>query len=79
MGAEEIWGIAEIVPPEWYGGDTAVLERLMEQVLIRRGLVRELICSFRDSDREPFPMWDKKLSLAVPGKFQENAVGRFLM
>ena len=79
MGAEEIWGIAEIVPPDWYGGDTSVIERLMEQILIRRGRVRELICSFRDSEREPFPMWEKKPSMAVPGGFQEDAVGRFVM
>ncbi len=35
------------------------LERLMEQMLRRRGRVRELIASFRDSDREPFPNWDR--------------------
>jgi hypothetical protein len=79
MEAETLWSIAEIVPPEWYGGDTAVIERLMEQMLVRRGRLRELIGSFRDSNREPFPMWEKKLSFRVPGQFAEDAVGKFVM
>ena len=79
MEAETLWGIAEIVPPEWYGGDTAVIERLTEQMLVRRGRLRELIGSFRDSNREPFPMWEKKLSVHVPAQFAEDAVGKFVM
>jgi hypothetical protein len=79
MEAETLWGIAEIVPPEWYGGDTAVIERLTEQMLGRRGRLRELIGSFRDSNREPFPMWEKKLSVYVPAQFAEDAVGKFVM
>ncbi len=57
MDAGALWSIAETVPPEWYGGDTAVIERLMERMLERRGRLRELISSFRDSDRQPFPKW----------------------
>ena len=79
MEAETLWVIAEIVPPEWYGGDTAVIERLTEQMLSRRGRLRELIGSFRDSNREPFPMWEKKLSVHVPAQFAEDAVGKFVM
>ncbi len=74
-----VWQIAETVPPEWYGGDTAVIERLMEQMLARRSRVRELIGSFRDSDREPFPMWEKKLSVVVPRQFAETTMGKFVM
>ncbi len=37
--------IAEAVPPEWYGGNLAELERLMETLLKRRSRVRELIDS----------------------------------
>jgi hypothetical protein len=66
-----LWRVAEAVPPEWYGGDTAQLERLMEQMLKRRGRVRELIVSFRDSSREPFPLWSGKSSVAVPQLFAE--------
>ncbi len=79
MEADKLWGIAEIVPPEWYGGDTAVIERLMEKMLLRRGRLRELIGAFRDSNREPFPMWEKKLSVSVPAQFAEDGVGKFVM
>jgi hypothetical protein len=79
MEADKLWAIAEVVPPEWYGGDTAVIERLTEQMLGRRGRLRELIGSFRDSNREPFPMWEKKLSIRVPTPFAEGEVGKFVM
>lgn len=55
--ARKLWAIAEAVPPEWYGGDTGEIERLMEQMVKRRARVRELIAAFRDSNREPFPRW----------------------
>jgi hypothetical protein len=57
MPAETLWQIAEGVPAEWYGGDITVIERLMEQLLVRRSRVRELITAFRESNREPFPNW----------------------
>jgi hypothetical protein len=79
MEAATLWGIAECVPPEWYGGDTVVIERLMEQLLVRRARVRELIASFRDSNREPFPMWEKKLSVVVPRQFEQPSLGKFVM
>jgi len=79
MAAETLWSIAEIVPPEWYDGDITVIEQLMERMLARRARVRELIGSFRDSDREPFPLWDKKLNIAVPRQFPQDRAGRFVM
>ena len=79
MEGDTIWNIADVVPPEWYGGDMATIERLLEQLLRRRGRVRELIASFRDSNREPFPMWEKKASVVVPRQFEENVPGKFLM
>jgi hypothetical protein len=79
MEAETVWAIAEIVPPEWYGGDTATMERLTEQMLLRRGRLRELIGSFRDSNREPFPMWEKKTRVYLPRQFAEDALGKFVM
>ena len=80
MKAGTLWEIAEAVPPEWYGGDTAVIEQLMEQMLRRRSKVRDLIAEFRDSDRVPFPMWESGKRIVVPRQF-ENAgeVGRFVM
>ena len=80
MEAGVLWEIAEAVPPEWYGGNTAVIERLMEQMLGRRSRVRELIASFRDSEREPFPMWDTGGKIVVPRQFAEmSAASKFVM
>ena len=67
--ADRLWAIAEEVPPEWYGGNLATIERLMEQLLERRGRVRELIQSFRASDREPFPNWGASRSVVAPRRF----------
>lgn len=82
MAAERLWAIAEAVPPEWYGGDLAVIERLMEQLMSRRGKVRELIGAFRESGREPFPNWKSGVKVVVPrrvgaGKMDED--GKWLM
>ena len=80
MEAETLWSIAEMVPPEWYGGDPATIERLMERMLERRGRLRELIASFRDSDREPFPKWAGSRSIVVQGRANDGqAERRFLM
>jgi hypothetical protein len=80
IGSQTLWEIAEVVPPEWYGGDTAVIERLMEQMLRRRSRVRELIVAFRDSDREPFPMWAPGKMIVVPRQFaDESSAGKFVM
>ena len=80
MAAGTLWEIAEAVPPEWYGGDLAVMERLMEQMLKRRSRVRELIGEFRDSDRGPFPMWVLGKRIVVPQQFAEvSGVRKFVM
>jgi hypothetical protein len=57
MPAETIWGAAGEIPPEWYGGDTAEMEALVEKLLARRSRIRELIEGFGKSDRRPFPKW----------------------
>ena len=80
MEAGKLWTIAEQVPPEWYGGDLGELERLVEQLLARRGRVRELIAGFRDSNREPFPNWDARVAVMVPGQFAaEPVASKFVM
>lgn len=71
MAAERLWAVAEHVPPEWYGGNPAELEQLMEKLLLRRNRVRELIASFRDSNRNPFPNWNRSVSMAVAAQFPE--------
>jgi hypothetical protein len=80
MAAGSLWKIAEAVPPEWYGGDLATIEQLMEQMLMRRRRVRELIAMFRDSNREPFPMWATKATIVVPRQFAEvSGTSKFVM
>jgi hypothetical protein len=54
---ETVWAAANDVPAEWYGGDLGDMESLVENLLARRGRVRELIEGFRRSDRVPFPKW----------------------
>jgi hypothetical protein len=75
-----LWEIAEAVPPEWYGGDLGTIERLMEQMLARRGRIRELIGAFRESTREPFPNWSAVGKMVVPRQFVEsNGMSKFVM
>ena len=81
LPAETLWAVAEGVPPEWYGGDLRTIEGLMETLLQRRARIRELIGSFRDSNREPFPMWGRSRRVVVPESFetQGNASTKLVM
>jgi hypothetical protein len=80
LAGEVLWRIADEVPPEWYGGDPRVMEVLIETLLERRSRVRELIMQFRDSNREPFPLWGMEKSVVVPGNFAiAGDAGRFVM
>jgi len=45
------------IPPEWYNFDPEALERMLEQLLRRRRLVRDLIVSAWKSSVQPFPNW----------------------
>lgn len=49
--------IAREIPPEWYNFDQDTLYRLLEHLLRRRELLRELILSAKNSSRMPFPNW----------------------
>jgi hypothetical protein len=49
--------IAEEIPPAWYGGDGDALEKLLEHLLRRRRLVRDLIRSAWKCSAQPFPNW----------------------
>ena len=79
MPPETVGRIAELVPPEWYSHDTPALEQLLDRLLARRGRVRELIAAFRDSDRRPFPLWDKDARIAVPQQFHAAPTTKFVM
>lgn len=59
-----LWEIAESVPPEWYGSELDALERLIEQLIARRTLVRDLVEGFRKSSREPFQNWKESAVVA---------------
>jgi hypothetical protein len=75
-----LWSVAEAVPPEWYGGNLTDLERLMDQMLLRRARVRDLLRAFRDSDRQPFPNWNKPVKIVVPSQFAtQPAAAKFIM
>lgn len=54
---DELSYIACEIPEEWYAAKTSDLERLIETLHARRLMARELIVSFRDSTRNPFPRW----------------------
>jgi hypothetical protein len=45
------------IPPEWYNSAVDELDRLSCQLLERRSLVRDLVLSFKNSSRNPFPNW----------------------
>ncbi len=80
MPAETLWGVADQVPPEWYGGNPAEMEALMETLLKRRSRVRELITSFRESQRNPFPEWGTGTRVAVPRSFAgQGMTSKFVM
>lgn len=75
MAEEVVWAAANEVPPEWYGGDVAEMEALVEKLLARRGRIRELIEGFRRSDRVPFPNWGKMGEEKVKMGWMEGMVG----
>jgi hypothetical protein len=84
MAPEKIWKIAETVPPEWYGGETAALEQLIEKLIERRSRVRELITEFRETSRLPFPKWMKNgmksdgVTYSMPN-WADNSGSKFVM
>lgn len=57
MEEKVLWRLAAAIPPEWYEGHWYELEKLVQTLIGRRGLVRELIEAFRVSSRRPFPEW----------------------
>jgi hypothetical protein len=67
--AQMVWEIAEVLPPEWYEGDAAVLEELVEKLIARRAGVRDLITAFRESSRQPFPNWNRGTDTRASGRF----------
>src|SRR5208283_2615361 len=54
-----IWALAEEIPLEWFNADTEALQKLLTNLFARRSRVRELIWSFKESSRNPFPNWSE--------------------
>src|ERR1700728_4571735 len=49
--------IQKEIPAEWYGFDFEALEKMLQHLLRRRKLVRELLISAWKSSMQPFPNW----------------------
>jgi hypothetical protein len=75
MAAETIWAAANEVPPEWYGGDLADMEALVEKLLARRSRIREQIEGFGRSDRKPFPKWGGGEGKSEKGNWKDGRWG----
>jgi hypothetical protein len=83
MAEETVWTAANEVPPEWYGGDLAEMEALVEKLLKRRSQIRELIEGFGMSDRKPFPNWglggsETEKTGWKDGRWRANMAGRVI-
>jgi hypothetical protein len=73
MSQTDIWNKARQIPPQWYGHNFKALSRLIELLHQRRVLVPDLITSFRNSTRNPFPNWTAKKSRpANPNQHNEG-------
>jgi len=57
VGEAAVEEAASEIPPAWYGDKAEALEKLLEQLLRRRKLARELIVAAKKSSVEPFPNW----------------------
>lgn len=57
MDPQIIWQCAAEIPEEWYEGDRASLEQLVEGLSKRREIIRTLIEDLRGCTRTPFPIW----------------------
>jgi hypothetical protein len=54
---DELQRIAAEIPTEWYEHDSEAITLLIEALHARRTRIRELVTSFRNSTRNPFPNW----------------------
>lgn len=59
MDSAELWMLTEVLPEDWwfrYGSEDDLC-RLIEALHQRRSSIRDLITTFRNSTRNPFPNW----------------------
>jgi hypothetical protein len=64
MPPEVIWEAAYAIPSEWWGPDRSVVKELVETLIGRKSLLKELVTSARYSSRKPFPRWTERRSPA---------------
>lgn len=57
IGDRALNEIANEIPLEWYEFDKDALYRLLDRLLARRHIVRQLILAAKDTYRQPFPNW----------------------
>lgn len=69
----DLWQFTDGIPEEWCGGDRATLEleKLLDTLFRRRGVIRNLINEFRCSSRNPFPNWSA--AVFFPGGLLQEA------
>jgi len=78
LPADAAWSAAADIPPEWYGGNPADLEALVEKLLARRSRIRDLIQAFAASSRRPFPNWGRSASQPAPQPWSSLPIGPIL-
>jgi len=66
-----IWAAAGEVPPEWYSSSWSELETLIQTLIRRKVMVRDLILEFGRSHRRPFSSW----TLDMPRGAEKGASG----
>ncbi len=54
-----LWPLVDQIPSEWYDSAADELEQLLSRLLERRSKVRNLVLSFKNSSRNPFPNWSQ--------------------
>ena len=54
-----LWPLVDQIPSEWYDSAADELGQLLSRLLERRTRVRDLIVSFKNSSRNPFPNWSR--------------------
>jgi len=57
LDASDCEEAASEIPPDWYNGEQDALFALLERLLARRTIVRNLIISAWKSTAQPFPNW----------------------
>ncbi len=64
---EVLWRLAQATPKEWHGADANELEQLVERLLARRSLLREMIAQVQRSSDSPFPNWRERRPVTSSG------------